>query len=409
MTLAFGERVCYNKFVIINTGRVKMDIKRVFSEIDALREEYTSVWEEACSIESPTAYKEGVDAVGNYFAERARARGWEVEVFEHAISGNVVCITMNPNAKGGLICLSGHMDTVFPVGSFGSPAVKIEGEKIYGPGVTDCKGGIVAGFLAMDALRRCGFDARPVRLLLQSDEEVGSNPSQKQTIGYICQQAKDAVAFLNLEGHSYPSSQVCIQRKGIATFTFAVTGVEAHSSNCATNGANAIAEAAHKIIELEKLKDKDGLTCNCGVISGGTVVNTVPGYCEFKANVRFATQEQLEWVKEHMQRVADTVFVKGCTTEVTLSGYRVAMERVERNLALVEKINRIFAANGLSELAPAKRKGGSDAADVTAAGIPCVDSIGVGGGSIHSPDEYAYLASLAESAKRIAAVVAEVE
>lgn len=386
-----------------------MNAETIFAEIDALNDAYLKVWEEVCNIESPTKYKAGVDAVGDYFAARAKARGWQVEILEQPVSGNVVCITMNPEAKGSLLCLSGHMDTVHPVGSFGSPAVTRDGEKLYGPGVTDCKGGIVAGFLAMDALARCGFGKRPVRLLLQSDEEVGSSFSQKATIGYICEKAKDAVAFLNLEGHSYPSSQICIQRKGIATFTFAVTGVEAHSSNCATNGANAIAEAAHKIIELETWKDKDGITCNCGLIAGGTVVNTVPGYCEFKANVRFATQEQLAWVKEQMQRIADTVYVQGCTTEVTLASFRVAMERVDRNLELVEKLNRIFAANGLSTLTPAKRKGGSDAADVTAAGIPCVDSIGAGGGSIHSPEEYAYLASLAESAKRIAAVVLELE
>lgn len=386
-----------------------MNCEKIFAEIDALNDSYLQVWEDVCNIESPTKYKAGVDAVGSYFADMAKERGWLVEILEQPVSGNVVCITMNPNAPGKPLSLSGHMDTVHAVGSFGTPAVRRDGEKIYGPGVTDCKGGIVAGFFAMDALSRCGFEGRPIRLLLQSDEEVGSSFSQKATIGYICEKAKDSVAFLNLEGHAYPSSQVCIQRKGIATFTFAVHGVEAHSSNCATSGANAIAEAAHKIIELEKLKDKDGITCNCGLISGGTVVNTVPGFCEFKANVRFATQEQLEWVKEHMQKVADTAYVKGCTTEVTLSGYRVAMERVERNLELVERINRIFAANGLSELAPAKRKGGSDAADVTAAGIPCIDSIGAGGGSIHSPDEYAYLASLAESAKRIAAIAVELE
>ena len=92
-----------------------------------------------------------------------------------------------------------------------------------------------------------------------------------------------------------------------------------------------------------------------------------------------------------------------------IASYRVAMERVERNLELVEKINRVCVPYGMRELKPAKRKGGSDAADVTAAGIPCVDSIGAGGGSIHSPDEYAYLNSLAESAKRIAAVAVEVE
>ncbi|MBQ8432587.1 MAG: M20/M25/M40 family metallo-hydrolase [Clostridia bacterium] len=384
-----------------------MKCEKIFAEIDALNDSYIKVWEDVCNIESPTKYKAGVDAVGKYFADLAKERGWDVEIFEQPISGNVVCVTMNPNAKGSPICLSGHMDTVHPVGAFGTPAVKIDGEKIYGPGVTDCKGGIVAGFLAMDALSRCGFVSRPIRMLLQSDEEVSSIPSNKATIGYICEKAKDSIAFLNLEGHTH--GEVCVQRKGIATFTFAVSGVEAHSSNCATAGANAIAEAAHKILELEKLKDDEGLTCNCGLIQGGTVVNTVPGYCEFKANVRFATQEQLDWVKAYMQQVADTVYIKGCSTKVTVSSCRLAMERVERNLELVEKMNRAFSANGLSALTPAMRKGGSDAADVTAYGIPCVDSVGAEGGKIHSPEEFAYLASLAASAKRIAAVAVELE
>ena len=386
-----------------------MKCKELFAKIDELSGKYLDILEASCNLESPTADKARVDAVGKYFADYARSRGWDVDVFPIEVSGDVVTITMNKDAKGAPISLSGHLDTVHPVGLFGTPAVRRDGEKMYGPGVTDCKGGVVAGFMAMDALSRCGFTDRPIRMLLQTDEEVGSMQSNKSTIGYICEKAKDSVAFLNLEGHTHLGGQVCIQRKGIITFTFAVTGVEAHSSNCATAGASAILEAAHKIIELEKLKDKDGLTCNCGLIKGGTVVNTVPGFCEFKANVRFATQEQLDWIKAYTKEIADKVYVPGCTTEVTISSYRVAMERVDRNLELVEKLNRAFSANGLSELAPAKRKGGSDAADVTEAGIPCIDSIGAGGGGIHSPNEYAYLVSLAESAKRVAAAAVELD
>ena len=381
-----------------------MNTLSVFEKIAELNDEYLRFWEDVCNIESPSSYKEGVDAVGKYFTDRAKERGWEIELFKQPVSGDVVCITMNPNAKGSLLCLSGHIDTVHPVGSFGSPAVTKDEIKMYGPGVTDCKGGTVAAFFAMDALRLCGFEDRPIRLLLQTDEEVGSVPSNKETIRYICEKSKDAAAFLNLEGHTRGSGQICVERKGIATFTFTVTGVEAHSSNCATAGANAIAEAAHKILELEKLKDNHGLTCNCGIISGGTAVNTVPGHCEFKANVRFATQEQLEWIKAYTQEIADRVYIPGCTTQVTISSFRVAMERVERNLQLVEKLNTVFAQNGLPTLTPAKRKGGSDAADVTCYGIPCVDSIGVAGGSIHSPNEFAFLDSLANAAKRIVAV-----
>jgi len=200
----------------------------------------------------------------------------------------------------------------------------------------------------------------------------------------------------------------CILRKGIITYVFKVHGIEAHSSICATHGANAIAEAAHKIIELEKLKDAKGLTCNCGVISGGSVPNTVAGYCEFKANIRYATAEQLEWVSEYVKKVADTVYVEGCTCEVERFGFRVAMEYAERNAELLDKINLIFDKFGMSRFEPMAGNGGSDAADATAFGITCLDNFGADGGRIHSPEEFALLEELHDMPKRLAAIICNI-
>lgn len=379
-----------------------MKTETLLKTIDILQEKYISVWEDVCNIESPTNDKKGVDEVGEYFIRLAEKQGWKVEVFEQPVSGNAVCITMNPEASLPPITLSGHMDTVHPRGTFGYPPVKKDNEKIYGPGVVDCKGGVVAGFLAMEALQNCGFTSRPVRMLLQSDEEGNSLKSNKATIKYICEKAKDSIAFFNLEGHN--NGDACLGRKGIVNFEFTVIGQEAHSSACATSGANAIADAAHKIIELEKLKDDKGLTCNCGVISGGTVPNTVAGQCVFKANVRYVTQAQFEWVCNYAQKLADTVHVQGCRCEMKMVSRRPAMEFEERNLQLFEKMNRIYEANGMSPLKHRNRNAGSDAAEVTVAGIPCVECLGVKGGGMHSKEEFAVLSSLAESAKRLAVV-----
>ena len=140
-----------------------------------------------------------MDEVGGYFAGMAKKRGWEIEYSMQEASGNVVCIAMNADAKAAPVTLSGHIDTVHPVGMFGNSAVRRDEEKIYGPGVTDCKGGVVAAFMAMDALYECGFKARPVRLILQTDEETGSRTSGGKTIKYICEKSKDSVVFLNLE------------------------------------------------------------------------------------------------------------------------------------------------------------------------------------------------------------------
>lgn len=379
-----------------------MEYQKVFDKIDELRETYYNVWEQVCDLESPTADKAGVDAVGRYFADAAEKYGWKVEYCRQAVSGDVVCITMNPDSDKKPLCISGHIDTVHPVGSFGPKPTRRDGEKIYGPGVTDCKGGVVAGLMAMDALHRCGFTGRPVQLLLQTDEEVSSRQSGKATIRYICEKAVEGIAFLNLE--SYSPGYTCTSRKGVATYTFTVTGKEGHASRCVTEGASAIADAAHKIIELEKLKDDEGITCSCGIVKGGTAANTIPGECVIVANFRFATAEQWDWLQNYIREVTETVHVPGCRCTYELMSVRPAMEETERNLALLEKVNAVFAQSGLPQLKGRMLRGGSDAADVTAYGGTCLDSLGTRGGGSHTIHEYAWLASLEEAAKRVAAL-----
>lgn len=374
-----------------------MQCENLLAQIDALNEEYLQIWEDLANIESPTSFKEGVDKACAYVIAWAKKKGFAVEVFPQPVSGNPVCITMNPDSQERLVTFSGHMDTVHPVGLFGTPAVRRDEEKIYGPGVNDCKGGIVAGMMAMDALQRCGYTKRPVQLLIQTDEEVGSKLSNKQTIGWMCQQAKDAVAFLNTEPQS--KGKAIIERKGITRYQITVHGKAAHSSLC-DSGANAIAQAAHMILELEKFKDREnGITCNCGIISGGTTPNTVPESCTFVADIRCLNDEQQQIAQQKIDEVCNTAFISGCSATWELMSYRVAMPLCKRNIDLLAKINEIFAQEGIETLEAGRSYGGADAADATAAGIPCIDCLGVWGGNNHSRYEFSYLNSLAQSAK----------
>lgn len=377
--------------------------QELFDKIDALNSKYLSVWEDVCNIESPTNSKQGVDAVGNYFIRMAQALGWQVEVAPFAVSGDAVCITMNPEASLPPVSLSGHIDTVHPVGLFGVPAVHTDEEKIYGPGVADCKGGVVAGFMAMEALAQCGFRTRPIQLILQSDEETSSKGSDKKTVEYMCQKAEGSVAFLNLEPGNGVSG--VLSRKGILRCKFHIKGKAAHSSRC-VNGASAIAEAAHKILKLEQMKDLHGLTCNCGVIQGGTVGNAVAAECWFIADIRFMNEEQCQEVMRTVQAVAEHTDIEGCSCTVEQISFRPAMSLTETNLQFLDRMNEIFEQYGLPKLAQGMDFGGSDAAYITQKGIPCVDSIGVVGDRVHSVDEFAYKRSLADAAKRIAVVAA---
>ena len=381
---------------------LNMKCDKLFETVDRLLDEHLDILEDVCKIESPTDYKEGVDRVGEYFIKYAEKKGWQVEVCEQKVAGNAVCITVNPNAKKAPIAVSGHMDTVHPVGSFKSPIVRREDGRMYGPGTVDCKGGIVCSLLAINALCECGFSDRPILLILQSDEEKSSIPSGKETIRFMCEKAKDAEAFLNADG-GYPDSAVLI-RKGIMRLKLTVHGKAAHSALC-YNGASAIAEAAHKIIELEKMKDKQGLTCNCGMISGGSAPNVVADKCEFIADIRFATIEEKERAYAEACRLAEHSIIEGCTCEVTEVSYRPPMEYSEKNENLLKRMNEIYTENGLPEIKGITANGGSDAAYTTISGIPTVDSTGVWGGFTHNPGEFIYMDSVATAAKRIAAVI----
>ncbi|MBR5140048.1 MAG: M20/M25/M40 family metallo-hydrolase [Clostridia bacterium] len=383
-------------------------LEKLKETLDLIENKYIRIWEDICNIESPTWDKAGVDSVGKYCATLAESLGYKAEIKEIKTAGNIVIITMNQNAENQPFCISGHMDTVHEKGSFGTPAARISGGKLYAPGALDCKGGIVAGLYAMEAMKLLGYNDRPVMMLLESDEEDGSSSSNKETINYICDRAKDAIGFLNLEGFT-TRDYCCIQRKGIITYKFTVTGIEAHSSECAKRGANAILDAAYKIAEIEKIKDDGGITCNTGTISGGSVPNTVAGSCEFKVNVRYKNADERKWIDEHLRSIAKTEHVKGCKCDIEIVTTRLAMEYTERNVSFLEKINSALIKSGYPTLKGAFRKGGSDAAEITSAGIPCIDSIGVSGGGIHSPNEFADIDSLKFSAGRIASIIMNFE
>lgn len=374
---------------------------KLFEIINSLEEKYLQFLVDVCDIESPTEYKEGVDKVGKYFIEKAKEKGWKIEEQAQPISGNCVCITLNPKASGQAVCFSGHMDTVHPLGSFGEKPTKIDGDIICGPGVIDCKGGIVASFMAMDALEQCGFKERPVKLILQSDEENGSRFSDKSTVRFMIEKAKGCIVFLNTE--SFREGGVCVAMKGIRKYAFEVSGQAVHSSVCYT-GKSAILEAAHKIINLEKFKDANAITCNCGLINGGVAENTVPNKCVFTADFRFKNDTQGAKVEEIATKIAEESFIDGTSCKLTLKSWRYPMEKTQTKIALCDKVNAIYKEEGLHILMPFESNGAADSADMSHAGIPCLECLGTQGGKIHTVEEFMYKKSLIESAKRLASV-----
>ncbi len=380
-------------------------MKKFFDSIPSLEAEYIKFWEDICNIESPTDNKEGVDKVGSLIIEKAEKLGFLTEKCIQKVSGDAICITMNNEVNERPVCFSAHIDTVHPLGLFGYPPVKIKDSIIYGPGVTDCKGGAVAGLFAMHILKINGFKARPVKLIIQTDEETSSKGSNKETIKFMAEKAKDAIAFINCEG--LRDGGMVLKRKGILRYEINVKGVSVHASSC-VDGASAILEAANIILQLERFKDAYSITANCGIIKGGTAANTVPESCTMEFDFRFSSNEEYEKVKQAVKDACERKTVKGTQTSYKINSERVFMEENEKNLNLYEKIEDIFEQNGLKRLGKTFSGGGSDASDMTYFGIPTVDGLGVYGSKIHSKYEYAEISSLSLSVKRLCAIAVNI-
>lgn len=377
--------------------------QKVFNKIDELSHKYLNVLIDSCNIESKTEDKEAVDKVGDFFASIAKEMGYTIKKREFEKAGDVYSFTYNPGGKKKQISLSTHMDTVHAKGIFGYPPTRIEGDYVYGPGVNDSKGNIAVQLLVMEALKACGYDERPVKLILQSDEEVNSYLSENKTLEFIVEEAKGSAAFLNAENIE-PDRLLTVGRKGITSHIVTVKGKKIHAGWC-VNGASAIKEAAHKIIEFEKDNDNDGITFNCGVINGGGVTNIVADTCELRVEYRFKNMEQKKIADEKFERIVSTSYVKGTHSTSEQISTRLPMEADDKNKKLVETINDICKQVGIEPFGMAETPGGADSAYPSLAGIPTVDSIGIEGSGAHTLNEKARISSMPEMAKVVAAVI----
>ena len=194
-------------------------------------------------------------------------------------------------------------------------------------------------------------------------------------------------------------------RKGIAKYKIEITGKACHASVC-TEGISAIREAAMKIIELEKHQDAEGITINCGIISGGSAENTVPEHCMFTVDTRFANDAQMKEVDAIVRKIAATSYLEGTTATATLLSSRISMPIKDKNVALVHALNAVWEKYNLPTCEPVVRFGGSDVAYISAANIPAADNLGICGGGIHTLDEFAYIESLPIFAARLATAAA---
>ena len=378
MTAADNRRIL--DYLRENTDDMVADLKRLIA------------------LESPTSHKPAVDALGEALAAELRGLGGAVEVIPKAAVGDVLRARWNPGA-GGIVIMS-HMDTVWDVGTVAGRPTRVEGDRLYGVGAMDMKGGIVIALWALRALRQLNlFPNQPITWLLNSDEETGS----KHSSGEIESEAlAHDVVFVTEppQDGAYKT-----QRKGVSQYTITATGRAAHSGADHARGVNAIKEMAHQVIAVEAMTDYAiGTTANVGVISGGTRPNVVPAEARVEINVRAWTKVNQAAIHQQMMSLKPVHPEAEITVE---GGVGVPpMERTAEIAALFARAQALAAAMGLA-LEEGKTGGGSDGNKTAALGVPTLDGMGMVGDGGHAINEYGEISSLPERAAIMAAMLRE--
>lgn len=371
------------------------------SAIASLFPTYFKLWKTICEIETPSNDQAALNHQADILEQFCKSRGFSVRRQSYKFAGDTMVIELAGEASSAPVVLMAHMDTVHAPGAFGFPPVREENGVLYGPGVFDCKGGIVASVMAMEALAATALPHRSLKLILNSDEENGTIIGQEGA-EFIQNEARGACAAFNAEAGRTDS--LTVGRKGIMAAEIQINGIAAHAGNAYFQGRSAIREAAYKIIELEA-HSSDSITYNCGLIQGGTARNIVPDQCNISVDIRFLNAEQQKQAADVLDMVTKKIHVDGCSAAWRIIKIRPAMECTKENLALFEMVAKTALELGLPALSPVERGGGSDSCYTVSLGIPTVCSMGPAGLYEHTVREQADIQSLSQRALLMAACI----
>lgn len=298
------------------------------------------------------------------------------------------------------IAMVGHLDTVFPPGTF--EGFKRDGDLARGPGVLDMKGGLVVVAWALKALAKSGalMELPGVRVVVVSDEEIGSPEGQ----GVIAGAIKGARGALVFEA-GRKSDLVITRRKGTGAMTIVAHGKAAHAGNAHKDGANALWAIAKVVDRVQSLTDyAKGITVNVGKVTGGTSKNTIPDRAEALVDLRFETRADGEALVAAIEKAAEEAAAAVPGTRVELQGgiARLPLERTEESVKLMESYLEAAKASGLGAGEAPLIGGGSDASTAHAMGIAAIDGLGPRGIGFHTKDEQIEIATLVLKAKALA-------
>lgn len=296
------------------------------------------------------------------------------------------------SAASQKILLGGHMDTVYPPNS-PFQSCKQEGSNLIGPGVADMKGGLVVLYLALAAFEKTNPDLGWITVI-NPDEEIGSPGSRN----LWKQQAKEVKLALLFEP-SFPDGALVKARKGSMNFHLSVTGTPAHAGRDFHKGKSAIKAISLFIHEAYSLSEKYAdLSLNVAGLHSDSPLNVVASEASCMINIRSFDLADLEKLKHDLELLSAAIGKK------TETSFRLDLSLQKQPKPFTKETEALFKQLELAgEIKLSTRESGglSDGNVLAEAKLPCIDTLGVIGGNLHTPNEYMEIESMIERAKLI--------
>jgi glutamate carboxypeptidase len=351
--------------------------------------------------ESPSEDRSAVNAASSMVENIARSFGGRIKRNQQKNFGDVLELRFGPTRSSRKpILLLGHLDTVWPLGTLKTMQWRETDGRYWGPGVLDMKAGVIMALTAVSTLRELKL-ARPVTLLLNSEEEVGS-PISRPITERLALQSATVFVLEPAQGLAYKTA-----RKGVGQYNVQVTGVGAHSGVDFERGHSAVVELAKLVQTISNFTNLERkLTVNCGVIAGGTRSNVIASQACAEVDVRIAKAGDAA----HIERLFRSLKVSDPHCKLTITGgiNRPPMERKAGTIALFKRA-RSFAAELGFNLDEAATGGGSDGNFTAALGVPTLDGMGAVGDGAHAAHESVVIEHLVPRTALLAAMIASVD
>jgi glutamate carboxypeptidase len=377
-----------------------MDLQTILGRVEANNEWMRTNLRNLVRQESPSEDRSAVNAANAVVELIARDLDGRIKRNKQNDFGDILELHFGPlRSSRKPVLLLGHLDTVWPIGTLKTMPWREADARYWGPGVLDMKAGVIMALTAVSTLRDLKL-TRPVTLLLNSEEEVGS-PVSRAITERLALKSEAVFVLEPAQGLAYKTA-----RKGVGQYNVQVTGVGAHSGVDFEKGHSAVLELAKLVQTISNFTKLDRkLTVNCGVIAGGTRSNVVASQAHAEVDVRIAKASDAAYVEKLFRslKVSDP----HCKLTITGGINRPPMERKAGTIALFKRA-REFATELGFELDETATGGGSDGNFTAALGIPTLDGMGAVGDGAHAAHESVVIEHLVPRTALLAAMIASV-